>query len=71
MGKKNETRLKTLTVYKKYTVTRSEEYETVPEIRLSGKWLEKIDFFFGKKVGVLYGKDRIVIINTEKKLVIL
>lgn len=63
--------IRTLTVYRKYVERFIKGFIPVPEIRLMGKWMEKIGFKYGNKVAVIYQKDKVIIINTENKVIIL
>ena len=55
-----------LKVYHKYQ-TRRWKYITVPEIRLSGKWLTQFGFDIGKEITVEQEKNKLTITLTDKK----
>lgn len=65
----NENR-KGLKIYKKY-FKRFNGYLIFPEIRLSGKWLQKNGFTVGQKVRVTHEANRILIRTEEKIRVVL
>ena len=59
---------RTLKVYTNY-VKRFKGYFRLPEIRLSGKWLQDLGFNCGGNVTVLTEKNRIIIIKSEKIII--
>ena len=56
---------RTLRVYKKY-FPRFRGYFISPEIRLCGKWLQKLGFNCGQNVTVIHEVNRILLVNSEK-----
>lgn len=62
--------IKVLKVYKKY-FKRFGYYIGLPEIRLSGKWLQDLGFIVGQNVTVTHEPNRVLIRNSEKIKVIL
>ena len=62
--------LRQLKVYQKSS-QRAYKYVSLPEIRLMGKWLQKAGFKCGQNVRVLHQKNRIVITNEERIVVVL
>ncbi len=68
--KKQKDTIKPLKIYKKY-FKRFNGYLIFPEIRLSGKWLQKNGFTVGQKVRVTHEANRILIRTEEKIRVVL
>lgn len=60
---KDQRRLK---VYKKYTRFAGGHHQ-VPEIRLLGKWLEKIGFKCGQEISVIQYDNTLIISNGKGK----
>lgn len=59
--------LRKLKIYSKYQ-TRRYGLTTIPEIRLKGKWLEKLGFKQGKRISVEQKKNKLTItLDKEKK----
>lgn len=46
-------------------------YRFLPEIRLMGKWLEKIGFKCGQTITVIESENRMLIINKKGRKVVL
>lgn len=44
-------------------------YQQLPEIRIMGKWLEKIGFKCGDSITLIQSENRIVITLNEKRIV--
>jgi toxic protein SymE len=59
------TQIRRLTVYTKFR-TRRYDYTTIPEIRLEGKWLEKIGFNKGQRVKIEHEQCRLIITLDEE-----
>ena len=59
-----------LKVYYKCTFT-ARGYIKIPEIRLVGKWLEKIGFKCGQTITVIESENRMLIINKKGRKVVL
>jgi len=53
-----------LKVYTK-SQRRTWDYTVVPEIRLQGKWLEKLGFEEGKSIKVLMEQGKLIILASE------
>lgn len=64
-------KIKTLTIYCKYVERFIKGFIPTPEIRLTGKWVEKIGFKSGNKIAVLYQQNRIILLNTSYPVYIL
>ncbi|WP_261509888.1 type I toxin-antitoxin system SymE family toxin [Chryseobacterium paludis] len=59
--------LRKLKIYRKYQA-RSYGLTTIPEIRLKGKWLEKLGFKEGKSISIELKKNKLTItLNNEKE----
>jgi toxic protein SymE len=60
--------IRKIKVYRKFQ-KRANKFIEVPEIRLSGKWLNENKFTIGKVVSVSVSKNRIVV-STDKKIIV-
>jgi len=68
--KQQNVKLKTLKIYKKY-FKRLGYFVILPEIRLNGKWVEKLGFSCGSIINIQTEKNRIVITSSEKIIIVL
>lgn len=59
-----------LKVYHKCTLT-ARGYIKIPEIRLVGKWLQKIGFNCGQKITVFESENKIIITKGSGRIIIL
>jgi toxic protein SymE len=62
--------MRTLKVYSKH-FPRFDRFYISPEIRLCGKWLQNLNFNCGENVTLIAEKNRILIRNSEKVIVVL
>jgi toxic protein SymE len=53
-------KIRRLTVYTKFR-ERTYDNTTVPEIRLEGRWLEKVGFYKGQRVKIEQEQGRLII----------
>ena len=60
--------IRKIKVYRKFQ-KRTNKFIEVPEIRLTGKWLNENEFTIGKVVSVSVSKNRIVL-STDKKIMV-
>ncbi|MFN4946293.1 MAG: SymE family type I addiction module toxin [Chryseotalea sp.] len=60
--------IRKIKVYRKFQ-KRANKFIEVPEIRLTGKWLNQNGFITGKFVKVTISKNRIVL-STDKKIIV-
>lgn len=68
--KSDDLGVKVLKIYTKY-FKRFGYYILLPEIRLSGKWLQNLGFLTGQKISITQEQNRILIRNSTKIKVIL
>lgn len=59
-------KIRKLKIYKKFRYQRW-QHTSVPEIRLEGKWLDKLGFKIGKEVSVKQEKNKLVITLIDKR----
>ena len=55
-----------LKIYQKFRY-RTQGNTTVPEIRLEGRWLEKLGFEIGKEIEIKQEKDKLTITLLSRK----
>lgn len=65
VSKSGNSGIKVLKIYTKY-FKRFGYYVLLPEIRLSGKWLQNLGFNCGEHLTIISEKDRILIRNSNK-----